>query len=479
MIEVICRNSYDAYDAYHITAAFYPEAVANGQIRQVPDADAKAAVTVRMDGEEIFTYAGQQGYWDEDTRREEKIRMGKALYETLSERAGTALPWGLLTGIRPTKIVRRMLEEGCPPDDCKRRFRERYLVSEEKAELAVEIAQREMAYLERANGLCVYVHIPFCPSRCRYCSFASVPADRYADQMDPYLDALEREIRAIGARVSGEPVSAVYVGGGTPTSLSEEQLRRVCDLLTEVFGRADDETHGWLEWTVEAGRPDTMTEEKLRILKEAGVTRVSVNPQSMHDETLARIGRGHTAEDVRRAVETARAVGFKTINMDLIAGLEGEDLADFEETLRRLEPLAPDHLTVHALAIKRASALGQEHTGLFASPEEVSGMIDTACRWAKDHGLEPYYMYRQKNISGNAENIGYAPPGEGSYYNILIMEEVQDILAFGAGAVSKFLTRGAEGSVTHIDRVENVKDVNLYTDQITEMIERKEKHYAD
>lgn len=494
MIEVICRDTYDSYDAYHITAAFYPEEAACGEIRQSQDESAVPAVRVTKDDEEIFSYSGSCGVQAEDLRREEKIRMGQALYQRLSELTGKTLPWGLLTGIRPTKIARRMLEEGCSDDECRERFRARYLISEEKAGTAVEIARREMAYLDRARehgrrtaeagitgsseGLCVYVHIPFCPSRCRYCSFASVPADRYADQMDPYLDALEQEIRAIGKQVRERPVTAVYVGGGTPTSLSAGQLQRLCDLLADVFGRGPGRDHGWLEWTIEAGRPDTLTEDKLTVMRQAGVTRISVNPQTMHDETLKRIGRGHTVQDIRSAVIRARKAGFETVNMDLIAGLEGESPEDFEETLRRLEPLHPDHLTVHALAIKRASLMGQEHRGLFASEEAVNRMIGKAGQWAKDRGLEPYYMYRQKNISGNAENIGYAPSGEGSYYNILIMEEVQDILAFGAGAVSKFLQK-EDGRLIRIRRVENVKDVKLYIQQIDEMIQRKETHYAN
>ena len=489
MIEVICRDPYYAYDAYHITAAFYPEAVVEGQIRQRLEEDLDATVRLMRDGEEIFVWSQVK-----TQRREDKICMGQSLYSQLSEVTGQTLPWGLLTGIRPTKIIRRMLEDGLTDGECRRRFISRYLVSDEKADLAVSIAKREMDYLRRAHihgkqlaergvtasgeGICVYVHIPFCPSRCRYCSFASVPADRCADQIEPYLDALEQEIRAAGSLMADRPVTAVYVGGGTPTTLSGGQLKRLCSLLTDVFGREDDLSHGWLEWTVEAGRPDTITEEKLHVMREAGVTRISINPQTMHDETLRRIGRGHTTEDICRAVEQTRKSGDFTINMDLIAGLEGETPEDFEDTLARLKDLKPDHVTVHALAIKRASALGQEHTGLFATAREVNRMVGTACRWAGAQGLEAYYMYRQKNISGNAENIGYAPPKEGSYYNILIMEEVQDILALGAGAVSKFLKR-KNGEVTAIRRVENVKDVSLYIRQIKEMIKRKERNYAD
>ena len=470
-LTITCKDPFYTYDAYHITGAFYGELVRAGRVRQITDENLDALVRITAaGGEEVFSFADDGTVAD---RKELKYRMGLALYDALVRCSKRELPWGILTGVRPTKIVRRWLEEGMQPQACINRFGKECRVSKDRAQLAVTTALKEIELFGKAQpsgdkeGICIYVHIPFCPSRCTYCSFASVPADKYAGKIDSYLDALEKEMRAAAPYLADKRITSVYIGGGTPTVLNDLQLERLCDVIRNVCG--DDVT----EWTVEAGRPDTITPEKLRVLKRAGASRISINPQTMHDETLARIGRGHSSGQIVEAFKMAREEGFDNINMDLIAGLDGESAEDFRETLEKIEPLKPDSVTVHALAVKRASTLGQDSQKSLSDDDEVLKMSEAARIWAAGQGLEPYYLYRQKNISANAENIGFAKPGSECLYNILIMEEVQDILAFGAGAVSKFLTSDGSGRQI-ITRVVNVKDVLLYMQQIDEMIKRKE-----
>ncbi len=470
-----CKDPYYSYDAYHLTGEFFPEKVRAGSIRQETDPEMDALVRITAPPQELFRFSAPNMQTD---RKQIKYEMGCSLFMTMSELTGKKLPWGILTGVRPTKIARTWLEEGMDRNACIKRFQEELKTSRERAELAVSVAEKERELIDKieasgADGLCIYVHIPFCPSRCLYCSFASVPADRFGDRIDAYLDALEKEMTAIAPLVKNRPVSCIYVGGGTPTVLNEKQLARLCCMIRTCFinDRSGMGKNTVPEWTVEAGRPDTIDSEKLSILKKAGVTRISINPQTMHDETLERIGRGHTTAQIRDAFAAARDAGFDNINMDLIAGLDGEGLEDFIETLAGVGELDPDSVTVHALAVKRASRLGQEKDRPLPDADLMTDMADEARNWAKSRNLYPYYLYRQKNMSGNGENIGFAKPGKEGLYNILIMEEVQDILAFGAGAVSKLLH-----SVEGIIRINNIKDVLLYMEQIDEMIKRKEEY---
>ena len=291
--------------------------------------------------------------------------------------------------------------------------------------------------------------------------------------MDSYLDALVKEIRAIGRMAQGRYPDTVYIGGGTPTTLEPEQLRR---LLTEITVNFD--LSHTVEFTVEAGRPDSITEEKLSVLKEFPVTRISINPQTMQQKTLDLVGRKHTVEDIRTAYTMARQLGFDNINMDLIAGLPGEDAADMADTLSQIEAMHPDSLTVHSLAIKRAAKFGQEGRTMDLH-SEISQMVDAAAKSAERMGLKPYYLYRQKNIAGNFENVGYAELDKAGIYNILIMEEKQTILAAGAGASTKILLdtpiRTEKGKEIDLVHVENVKNITEYIDRIDEMIERKEE----
>ncbi len=394
-------------------------------------------------------------------------------YRTLSEITGRKLPWGMLTGIRPTKIAYGMLEEGRQKREIVRHYQDRYFVSAKKGALAADIAQRERKLLSDihfAGGYSLYVGIPFCPTTCLYCSFTSYPIAGYRKRVDAYIDCLLREAACAAEQLRGKILDTVYVGGGTPTTLEPEQLER---LLAGLRGLFDFDTVQ--EFTVEAGRADSITEEKLETLYRQGVTRISVNPQTMKQETLDFIGRKASVAQVEEAYALARRVGFDNINMDIILGLPGETEEDVGNTIDRLVELSPDSLTVHSLAVKRASGLNrwiQEHgVSMLRNTDETMAI---AAAGAERLGMVPYYLYRQKNMSGNFENVGYAREGKLGLYNILIMEEVQTIVALGAGSITKRVYPDGR-----IERCENVKEVAQYIDRIGEMIERKRVLLSD
>ena len=479
MIEIGSRKNKYTYNAYHIVKSFFP----GEEIIQKVDEKQEPLVAVRLPGGSCFSLAPEEihidaaGFGTEEAYEQAvKREVTRRLYRHLSEETGRELAWGTLTGVRPTKIPMEQLEQGASEEAAASFMMKNYYVSPEKARLAAEVAARENALLSRLDcekGFSLYAGIPFCPSVCSYCSFSSSPIGEWKDRVDAYLDALIKELRWIGAHTEGRRPDTVYIGGGTPTTLGPAQLERLLVAISESF-----DLSGLLEFTVEAGRPDSITEEKLKVLKEFPVSRISVNPQTMQQKTLALVGRRHTVEQTVAAFELARKLGFDNINMDLIAGLPGETIDDMEDTLRRIEALAPDSLTVHALAIKRAARYGQE--GRTADLHaEITGMVEAAYASARRMGLAPYYLYRQKNIAGNFENTGYAELDKAGIYNILIMEEKQTILAAGAGASTKILLRDPirkeGGKEANLVRAENVKNINDYIARIDEMIERKEK----
>lgn len=403
-------------------------------------------------------------------RKETKNRLKRGIYRMLSDATGQTLPWGTLTGIRPTKIPMGMLEEGIPESEIRDYMKDTYYCSEGKTNLSIDIARRELALLNRLDyerGYSLYIGIPFCPSTCLYCSFTSYPLSAWKEQVDAYLDALEREIDFTAKQCQDRYLNTIYIGGGTPTTLSPEQLDRLIQKIKSSF----DFSH-LLEFTVEAGRPDSITEEKLEVLKRHGISRISINPQTMKQETLDIIGRHHTVEQTIDSYRMARDLGFDNINMDLIMGLPNEDLEDVRQTMEVLKELDPDNITVHTLAIKRAARLNmfkEDYRNL--KMENTWEHMDLTAGYCKKMGLEPYYLYRQKNMAGNFENVGYAKEGKAGIYNILIMEEKQTIMALGAGATTKFVFDHA----TRMERVENVKDVKNYLERIEEMIERKRR----
>ena len=397
----------------------------------------------------------------------------KMFYQMLMERTGARLPWGSLTGIRPTKIALTRLEEGWSGDDIRSFMKETYMASDEKINLSLEIAAREKKLLEPLDyerGYSLYVGIPFCPTTCLYCSFTSYPISKWTGRTGLYLEALFKELEYTAGKMKGRPLDTIYFGGGTPTSLPAEDIHAILCKLEDLF----DTAHA-LEFTVEAGRPDSITEEKLQVLRDHGITRISINPQTMNQKTLDLIGRRHTVEMVKERFWMAREMGFDNINMDLIMGLPEEDMDDVRHTLHEVKKLAPDSLTVHSLAIKRAARLNmfKEQYGdlkISNTPE----MIDLSAACAREMGMEPYYLYRQKNMAGNFENVGYSLPGKACIYNILIMEEMQTIAACGAGTTTKVVFP----SENRRERCENMKEVEQYISRIDEMIGRKEKILA-
>ena len=424
-------------------------------------------VVIRLSLGEISLEGGED-YDQEEDRKVRKNKLKQVLYKLLSQATGQTLPWGNLTGIRPTKIAMGLIESGMSNAQAAEYMRNTYFTSNEKTALAITIANRERELLkdiDYENGYSLYVGIPFCPSICLYCSFSSSPLERWRDQVDAYLDALLKELDFIAEAMKDKVLDTIYIGGGTPTTLEPYQIRRLLSHISEKFPVEQVK-----EYTVEAGRPDSITREKLQALREFPVTRISVNPQTMNQATLDLIGRKHTVEDTRHAFALARECGFDNINMDLIVGLPGEQKEDVQRTLEEIKKLDPDSLTVHSLAVKRAARLN-----MFKDQYQEMGFINNqeimnlAMEYAHDCQMGPYYLYRQKNMCGNLENIGYAKVDKAGIYNILIMEEKQSILAAGAGASTKFVFQNGE----RIERAENVKDVANYISRIDEMIERK------
>ena len=405
-------------------------------------------------------------------RKRYRNRLKLASYRLLSEYTGRLLPWGSLTGMRPTKIATGGIEKGKSRDEIIEYYQTIYDTSAEKAALATDVALSEDKIIKTINPLtdyCLYVGIPFCPTRCLYCSFAAYPIHEFESKVGKYIETLKQELPFISYLNRNRKLVAIYIGGGTPTALSADQLSEVMGAIKDCF-----DFSALREYTVEAGRPDSITREKLEVMRRFGCTRISINPQTMNEKTLRTIGRAHTPADIKRAMYEARKAGFKNINMDIIAGLPDETLEDMEYTLSEIESMNPESLTVHSLAIKRAADLNQEYN-LYKNKIslDMEGMISLATKKSEEMGLKPYYLYRQKNIAGNLENTGFAKPGYECVYNVLIMEEKLDTFAAGAGAITRLLNI-EDGETTRIDRVENVKNIDEYIERLDEMLERKQ-----
>lgn len=453
------------YDIHSLYKAFYPDEdvrVIIGEKGTVPEKE----TDISPDDEISFI----------DVNRD-KNELKRSIYKDLSSKTGKLLPWGDLTGIRPTRIAMNLIDEGMSDKEIYDYMRDTYLVSDEKTDLAIDIARREkriLSEIDYENGYSLYIGIPFCPTTCLYCSFTSYPIGAFKGIVDDYISCLEKEIDYVAEAFKGKTLDTIYIGGGTPTTLLPDQIRRLIGYLRDKL----DLTHV-KEFTVESGRPDSITRDKLKAMKEMGVTRISVNPQTMSDETLRLIGRQHTVAQLVDSFHMAREEGFDNINMDIILGLPGETESDVQHTIDEIIKLSPDDLTVHSLAIKRGSRLfetirekelkGELKVSMQYSMNNTEEMMEIARKGAKALSLEPYYLYRQKNISGNFENTGYAKEGKAGIYNILINEEVQSIVALGAGTVTKRVF----GEGGRIERCDNVKDVKLYMDNIDEMIQRK------
>ena len=392
-----------------------------------------------------------------------------AFYRAGVQALGREPPWGGLTGVRPVKLPTRALEQGATRRQADRLLRDLYRVSAPRRALALDCAQATLAAKRTLapEDVSLYVGVPFCPTRCAYCSFVSADVGRTFSLMEPYVDALCREIAAAGAAVrrGGRRIRSVYIGGGTPTTLSPALLDRLMGALEGAF-----DLSACAEYTVEAGRPDTITAEKLSVLRERGCTRVSVNPQSMDERVLAAIGRAHSAADILQAWDLVRRAGFPYANMDLIAGLPADTPEGFRASLDQVLSLGPENVTVHTLALKKGSRLTLEKNGALPAPEQVSAMLDYAWGALRAAGYAPYYLYRQKYMSGGFENVGWCRPGAESLYNICMMEELHTILSLGSGGVTKVIDPRA-GSLV---RQANPKYPKEYIETLDPILQAKE-----
>ena len=405
-------------------------------------------------------------------KRAAKNHIKGLAYDLLSRVTGQVPPWGIVTGVRPVKLVHQRLRENPDISSIPAFLRDEYRMSPEKARLLTDIAQVQRPFLTEmgAGTASLYVHIPFCPTKCLYCSFPSDTVDNCRKMLPDYIDCLCRELDAVEGHLdrTGTKVQTIYVGGGTPTALPLPLLKRLMDRLGDIR-----KAHDCREFTVEAGRPDSIDREILSCLKEAGANRISINPQSMNAETLRRIGRSHTPEDVIEAYHLARETDFGWINMDLIVGLPGEGIDEMGHTLKAVREMDPDNLTIHTLAIKRSSLLKDtldEHP--LPGADTAIAMMDLCREAADEMGMHAYYLYRQKYMLGNLENVGYARPGTECAYNIQMMEEKQDTWAIGAGAITKLYMADRDLVI----RVPNVKNLHYYIPKIDEMIGRKRKY---
>ena len=402
-----------------------------------------------------------------EEKRQLKRLVKRCCYQLLKRYTGRTPAWGSLTGIRPTRLYYQQLERGKSRGEARTALHELFDLSEEKLDLLDEIITAQSGWVHRPQSACdLYVGIPFCTTRCAYCSFSSGEIGN-GRLVEPYLAALMHEIDLCSelAQETGLQIRVGYVGGGTPSSLTTAQLDRLLTHIERRFGPLD-------EFTVEAGRPDTLDEEKLSMLRAHPVTRISINPQTMNDETLRAIGRAHTAQQTIDTYYLARKLGFDDINMDVIAALPGEDLAMFARTLRIVGELAPDSLTVHTLAIKRSSRLHEQ--GYTQSERDVAQMVQMGREAAHALGMRAYYLYRQKYMAENLENVGYARPDRICRYNIDNMEETTSVLALGAGGISKCVMRQEE----KILRAPNIANIEQYIVRVDEMVQRKREAFA-
>lgn len=392
------------------------------------------------------------------------VAIKRAIY-LLEERENA--PWGILTGIRPTKIVHRFMEEKRPYESCVDILKNQYLLSDEKIDLLMNIGdlQKEYIYPLDDERYSIYVGIPFCPTKCHYCSFPSVEVSKYEDYLEKYVSLLKTELSETLGQLKDLKINTVYIGGGTPTALPKYLMEDLILHIYKLLGRENIR-----ELTVEAGRPDTLDYDYLKLLKGLDVDRISINPQTMNDETLVKIGRKHNSLEIEKIYEQACELNFNSINMDLILGLPGEDIHMVKKTLRKIKEMNPDNLTIHTLAIKRGSNLkdnSQLQDGVVE--DHIDIMLKEVESFCKDMEYIPYYLYRQKQILGNYENVGYARERKECIYNISMMEEKETILGFGVGAVSKIYS-SLDDTIT---RVPNFKSIYEYENRLGELVDKK------
>lgn len=439
-------------------------------------ASVKATVQLKAANGEGFSASYEREFL-ENMNEKERFRVIKnafshAYLTVLQDWTGMVQKWGILTGVRPTKLLHKKLQEGTDRETAHRELAEEYLITPEKIELMQQIIDRQLAVMpdlyDLRKEVSIYIGIPFCPTKCAYCTFPAYAINGRQGSVNSFLGGLHFEMREIGKWLKDNniKITTVYYGGGTPTSITAEEM----DMLYEEMYSSFPDVKNIREITVEAGRPDTITPEKLDVLNKWNIDRISINPQSYIQETLKAIGRHHTVQETVEKYKLARDMGMNNINMDLIIGLPGEGTKEFTHTLNETEKLMPESLTVHTLSFKRASEMTKNKQKYkVADRNEVESMMGLAEDWTKAHGYVPYYLYRQKNILGNLENVGYSIPEQESLYNIIIMEEQQTIIGLGCGASSKFIDP-ATGKITHFA---NPKDPKTYNDSFIHYTEQK------
>lgn len=479
-------------EIFHIHRLFFEEA----NIGAETSAETELLVTLRLEEDEqqargyaVLSLPGGSGSWQADSTRVfgaaadcKAIRRRavlSALLQALQMMTELEQPWGILTGVRPTKLMHNLLQKHSA-EECRHILEEQYLVSETKARLLVDIAERQLRVIPDLfrldREISLYIGIPFCPTKCAYCTFPAYDIRGNNGSVNGFLAGLHDELRQTGAwlKEAGLKMTTIYWGGGTPTSITAEEM----DALFATMHAALPDMESVRELTVEAGRPDTITPDKIRVMLKWNVDRISINPQSFTQETLDAIGRHHTVKETVEKFLLSREMGMDNINMDLIIGLPNEGMAELERSLAETGKLMPESLTVHTLSFKRASRMTQNREQYeVAERDEIAEMMERAIQWTEERGYVPYYLYRQKNILGNLENVGYALEGRESLYNILMMEERQTIIGVGCGAVSKIVfpreAGAADGAPQRIERFANPKEPNAYNQAYQDYIDKK------
>lgn len=472
----------------HIANLFYEDSVIQAEVdgaemqfsfthRIDEDYTIYTSARLEVDGQ-VYTNDYQIGYKTEGTEKEQNIRLKRALshvmLDVLEQYSGMTQQWGILTGVRPTKLYHKLRKEGKSEEEIARILHEDFRISFEKISLLKAIVERQLTVIpdldEIGRELSIYIGVPFCPTMCAYCTFPAyaIQSNRKAGRVEKFIDGLHIELRELGKWLTEKNmrITSIYWGGGTPTSIEADEMDALYQTMFESFPNRESIR----EITVEAGRPDTITPEKIEVLKKWGIDRISVNPQSYTQETLKAIGRHHTVEETVEKFWLSRNMGMNNINMDLIIGLPNEGIEEFQHSLDESAKMQPESLTVHTLSFKRASEMTRNKDKYkVADRDTVSEMMRMANDWTRANGYVPYYLYRQKNILGNLENVGYCKPNEESIYNIVIMEEVQTILGIGCGASSKFV-HPETGKITNYH---NPKDPAAYIMTFEEAIEKK------
>ncbi|MGE5329552.1 MAG: coproporphyrinogen dehydrogenase HemZ [Deltaproteobacteria bacterium] len=487
MIEVCLSGHAFEYEVKDIVSLFYSEPIVFNPSKTpflkergliifsiIEEAGEEIESITRVEGKDIsFEFKSKAKIPKTPMLKKRVIRrmVKLGILNVLEEFESRKIPWGILTGIRPTKIIRELEDRGFNDKSIPEKLEQEFGISPEKANLMLQVSRNEKSFLNRddSNKISIYLGVPFCPDKCLYCSFMTNPIKGFQHLVLPYMEAVKKEIDLVGKMLNQRnwEIETLYVGGGTPTSLGNVLLEELMLSMDKAFKLGHIK-----EITVEAGRPDTLDYEKIRILKKFGANRISINPQTMNELTLELIGRKHNAESIQKAFELARKAGFNNINMDIIAGLPGENFDMFDYTIEKIRELSPDSITVHTLALKKGANLVRKKNSYFLPDEDtVQKMLENCRQKTTQMDMIPYYLYRQKNMIGLQENVGYSLPGKECIYNIKMIEEVQNIIALGPGGVSRIM----DFETKKINKIYNDRSTEGYISRIDEMIERKKE----